>query len=146
MSNKIDILELNAGMRNWQMVAWNDYKQEAKERGALALELYVVNSVPAGTPDAVKNNLPDHLAYQRTLEIEGILVMAGPVSDETGQEMQGAGQIIYRASSLDEARALADGDPMHIAGAREYTLRKWLVNEGSLNISIGVSTGSVVIS
>ena len=34
------------------MVAWNDYKSQAKERGALALELYVVHTTPTD-PDAV---------------------------------------------------------------------------------------------
>ena len=128
------------------MVAWADYKHQAKERGALALELYVVESVPAGDPANVRANLPDHLAYQRTQEEQGRLVMAGPLSDDTGEEMMGGGMIIYRAGSLDDARALAEGDPMHAAGARTFRLRRWLVNEGSLNISIGLSTGKVDVS
>ena len=124
------------------MVAWNDYKAEAKSRGALALELFVVQSTPAGDPTAVKANLPDHLAYQRNLELDGTLVMAGPVSDESGENMEGAGQIIYRANSLDEAREITMADPMHKSGARNFTIRKWLVNEGSLNVSVGLSTGT----
>ena len=127
------------------MVKWSDYKAEAKGRGALALELFVVRSTPAGDPVAVKSNLPGHLSYQRTLEENGNLVMAGPVSDDTGEEMFGAGMIIYRAESLDAARALADADPMHKAGAREYSLTRWLVNEGSLTVSVGLSTGKVVL-
>ncbi len=128
------------------MVAWADYKRHAKERGALALELFVVESTPAGDPATVKATLPDHLAYQRTLEEQGSLVMAGPLSDDTGEEMRGGGMIIYRAGSLDAARALAEGDPMHQAGARTFRLRRWLVNEGSLNISLGLSTGKVSLS
>jgi hypothetical protein len=30
---------------------------------------------------------------------------------------------------------------MHKTGARSFTLRKWLVNEGSLTVSVGLSTG-----
>ena len=41
---------------------WADYKQQAKERGALALELYVAQSVPAKGPEDVKASLPAHLA------------------------------------------------------------------------------------
>ena len=37
--------------------------------------------------------------------------------------------IIYRASSLEEAKESADGDPMHNQNVRSYVLRKWLVNE-----------------
>lgn len=128
------------------MVAWNDYKATARERGALALELYVVESTPAGDPEAVKTTLPEHLAYQRRLEERGVLVLAGPMSDATGEEMQGTGLIVYRAASMDEARALAEGDPMHRAGARVFGLRKWLVNEGSLTIKVGLSTGRASLS
>lgn len=125
------------------MPKWEEYKAIAQERGALAWELFVVQTVPAGDPEAVKANLPEHLAYQAKLEEDGALVLAGPVSDETGEEMMGAGQIIYRAASMDAARALADGDPMHASGARTYTLRKWLVNEGSLSISVGLSRKTI---
>ena len=100
------------------MVAWAEYKAQAKSRGALALELFVAHSTPAKAPEDVKAALPDHLAYQAELERAGSLAFAGPMSDETGQDMQGMGLIIYRADSLEAARALADGDPMHKTGAR----------------------------
>lgn len=128
------------------MVKWADYKSEAKARGALAMELFVVRTTPVADPNAVKAALPEHLAYQRQLEEEQSLVLAGPISDATGEEMQGAGMIIYRASSLEAARALAEADPMHRSGAREFTLTRWLVNEGSLNFSLGLSTGRVALS
>ena len=125
------------------MVAWNDYKADAKARGALALELYVAISTPAKDPQDVKAALPDHLAYQATLETRGQLAFAGPMSDATGEHMQGIGMIVYRADSLDAARALADGDPMHQAGARTYELRRWMINEGSVSLSVGLSTKTV---
>lgn len=123
------------------MVAWNEYRNIAQERGALALELYVVQTTPAGRPEDVKRNLTDHLAYQRQLEESGVLVLAGPVSDPTGEIMVGAGLIIYRAESMEAATNIASDDPMHKSGARDFTLRKWLVNEGSLSINVGLSTG-----
>ncbi|MBR9864818.1 MAG: hypothetical protein GYB24_15370 [Rhodobacteraceae bacterium] len=128
------------------MVAWTDYKAEAKSRGALALELYVAISVPAKSPEEVKASLPDHLSYQSKLEQAGSLAFAGPMSDETGAHMQGQGLIIYRAPSLEAARALADQDPMHESGARSYVMRRWLINEGSLNISVGLSGQKVCLS
>lgn len=127
------------------MPKWEDYKAEAKGRGALAMELFVVRSRPAGDMGLVKATLPDHLAYQKKMEAAGSLVMAGPISDETGEEMQAEGMIIYRAANLDAARAMADGDPMHAVGARSYDIRKWLVNEGSLSFSISLSSQSVSI-
>ncbi len=128
------------------MVAWADYKSEAKSRGALALELYVALSTPAKAPGDVKASLPNHLAYQTQLERLGQLAFAGPMSDETGEHMQGMGLIIYRADSLESARKLAEDDPMHKSGARSFVLRRWLINEGSLNISVGLSTGTSAFS
>lgn len=127
------------------MVAWSTYKSEAQERGALALELYLAHSTPAQPPEAVKAVLPDHLAYQAQLERQGQLAFAGPLSDETGDHMQGVGMIVYRAESLDAARALADADPMHATGTRSYVLRRWLINEGSLTVSIALSTKGVIL-
>ena len=128
------------------MPAWNDYKKEAKERGCLAHELYVVNTVVASSPELVKATLMEHLAYQQEMEVQGKLAFAGPVSDESGELMQGNGLIIYKASSLDEAREFAEKDPMHQSGARTYTLRRWLINEGSLSINVGLSTGEISLS
>lgn len=127
------------------MVAWSDYKAEAKSRGALALELYVAVSTPAKEPQDVKASLPEHLAYQAELERAGSLAFAGPMSDETGAHMQGMGLIIYRADSLEAAGVLAANDPMHKSGARNFTLRRWMINEGSLTLSVGLSTQSTMM-
>jgi len=128
------------------MVAWADYRAEAKSRGALALELYVAVSTPAKAPEDVKAALGAHLAYQAQLERDGALAFAGPMSDETGEQMQGMGLIIYRADSLEAARALAEADPMHASGARSFTLRRWMINEGSLTLSVGLSTNAISLS
>lgn len=128
------------------MPKWEDYKTEARSRGALALELFVVQSTPTGDPAVVKAALPDHLAYQAKLEAEGTLVVAGPMSDERGEQQEGMGLIVYRARSFDHARELAEADPMHRAGARSFTLRKWLINEGSLTLSVQLSHQSVALS
>jgi len=125
------------------MPAWNDYKKAAKERGSLALELFVVESTPAKSPEELKATLPAHLAYQQTMETAGKLAFAGPLSDMTGELMQGTGLIIYRAASMDEAKQIADADPMHESGTRTYTLRKWLINEGSFSLNVGLSTNQV---
>lgn len=128
------------------MPEWDSYKAEAKARGSLALELFVVHSTPAKAPEDLKANLPDHLAYQGKLEAEGALAFAGPMSDETGTQMQGIGLIIYRAPSFEAAKALAEADPMHLSGARSFTLRKWMINEGSLTLNVGLSHQTVGLS
>ncbi|WP_306144614.1 YciI family protein [Roseibium sp. MMSF_3412] len=128
------------------MPKWNDYKRMAKERGSLALELYVVNTIPSGPDADLPGTLPDHLAYQGRMEQEGKLVFAGPVSDASGENLEGEGMIIYRAPSLEEARSYAAEDPMHKKGVRTFTIRRWLVNEGSFTVSVGLSTKRVEMS
>ncbi len=125
------------------MPAWAEYKKAAVERGSLALELYAVVSTPAKSPDELKKNLPDHLAYQAEQEQKGCLVMAGPLSDLTGELMEGVGMIVYRAESLEAATAIAEADPMHKTGTRTYSIRRWLVNEGSFQLDIKLSAQSV---
>lgn len=125
------------------MPTWGEYKSHAQERGALALELYVVESTPSEDGPPVPEVLPDHLAYQRDLEVAGNLAFAGPMSDDSGEMMLGTGLIVYRADSLEHARRLAEGDPMHQSGARSFRLRRWLINEGSLQLSVGLSTNTV---
>jgi len=68
------------------------------------LELFAFESTPGDDPNAVPANLPAHLAYQCEMEAAGRLALAGPLSNDTGEQMKGAGLIIYRASSLDQAR------------------------------------------
>lgn len=127
------------------MPTWDAYKEEARNRGSLAFELYVVHTVPVGTPDQLKATLPDHLAYQQAQEDAGNLVLAGPMSDETGTQMQGMGMIVYRAESFEAAKALADADPMHKTGHRTYTLRKWMINEGQLTVNVSLSGQRVAL-
>lgn len=122
------------------MPKWSQYKQAARERGSLAFELYIVESTPAVPPEKIMTILPDHLAYQQKMEEAGKLFLAGPLSDESGEEMAGAGMIVYRAKSMEEARMIATTDPMHERGGRTFKLRRWLVNEGSMTISVGFST------
>jgi len=69
--------------------------------------------------------------------------MAGPLSDETGELMEGVGMIVYRAESLAAAKALAEADPMHKSGTRNFTIRRWLVNEGSFQLDIKLSAQRV---
>ncbi len=111
------------------MPDWDNYKGLARDRGSLAFELYVIKSRPLGTPEQIKQMLPAHLTYQQALASKGKIFMAGPTSDCTGSHMQGFSMIIYRASSLEDAKELADGDPMHSQNLKSYSLCKWLVNE-----------------
>jgi uncharacterized protein YciI len=60
-----------------------------------------------------------HQAYMARLKAEGKLRMAGRFADGRG------GMYILVADGLQGAMALADGDPYHANGLREYELREW---------------------
>ena len=127
------------------MPSWKEYRQTSKERGSLAFELYIVESTPVVPPDQMLEILPEHLAYQGEMERQGKLFLAGPMSDETGDEMSGGGMIIYNASSLEEAQEITENDPMHKKGGRTFKIRRWLVNEGALSLNIQLSEQKVTL-
>lgn len=62
---------------------------------------------------------PAHLDYLDKLYKENKVVMAGPFADKKG------GMVIYRADSPEEAKALAETDPVVAEGARTLELREW---------------------
>jgi uncharacterized protein len=105
---------------------------------SLRMQLYVVTSI-AKSLDAVKQNLPAHRAYLRELENKDILFGAGPLWTDDGEYFEGDGMLIYRASSVEEAQQLAQADPMHKNGAREFKIRPWLLNDGSITIRVTLS-------
>ncbi len=122
------------------MANWQDYADHARSKGVLGKQLFMVRSTPTVSTDKLAEHLPPHLGYQKQLEDDGVLVFAGPLSDAEGENWSGEGLVIYRAGSIEEARKIADADPMHANGLRTYELRAWLLNEGSLNVSLSLST------
>ena len=121
------------------MPTWSEYREIARGRGALAYQLFMVESVPMASPERMQEILPRHLAYQKQIEAAGKLFLAGPLSDASGTEMSGGGLMIYRAADIEEARAIAGEDPMHKEQGRSFAIRAWLVNEGALNFQLRLS-------
>jgi hypothetical protein len=117
----------------------------SQERNPLGLVLYVIETT--GVPERASeagNFMQDHLAHQDNLERQGIMFGAGALRSEGaegGPPTQGL--IIIRAESFEEARKIADSDPMHANGLRTYTIRRWSLNEGTVNIRVNFSDQSV---
>ena len=95
--------------------------------------------------DEIRKYRDAHLAHQMKLEKAGILFAAGPLADPDGTLKQ-FGLIIIRAETAEDAKRIADSDPMHVHGVRDYTLHKWSLNEGRMNISIDFSDRSSDLS
>lgn len=113
--------------------------------GRLRKLLYVVTSTANGGFGPIKENIQAHLEYLGTLESSGTLFMAGPLFDEEPDSWSGDGLLIYNASSLEEATRIAEADPLHRSGARSYSIRPWLLNDGCMSFSFRLSDQRVVL-
>ena len=101
--------------------------------------LFVITTVRCAPPEEMMKHIDAHLDRQVELEQAGIMFGAGPLFND-GSTVPDAGMIIVRADSFEEAKKIADGDPMHIHGVRKYTIQRWRMNEGSFNVRISYST------
>ncbi len=109
--------------------------------GCLQKQMYVYFTTPVNGLGPVMENLEDHLKFQIELEQKGVMFGAGPFWTDDEQRWEGEGMIIIRAGSLAEARKIAESDPMHASGARAFTIRPWLMNEGAVTMKITYSDG-----
>lgn len=82
--------------------------------------LIFLNSIPgkALSPEVV--NL--HAAHLAELDDDGKLVLAGPIPERAG------GLIVLRVASLNEAKAIAEEDPMVRGAYQTYELGTWLMS------------------
>jgi len=120
---------------------WQDHVDKVTSKGLLAKQLYVILTKPADGLQPVLDNLQEHLAYQLELERKGIMFAAGPFADDDQNCWEGEGMVIIRADSIKAARQIAAEDPMHKCGAREYRVRPWMLNEGSITLKVTYSNG-----
>ena len=70
--------------------------------------------------------LPAHLQYLQELDAAGTLILSGPFGDRTG------GMVVVRAGSLEEARAIAEADPLVASGVDAYDLHEWRITGGDV--------------
>lgn len=108
-------------------------------KGFLAKQFYMVHSTPTNGLGPVMQNLPAHLEHQCKIEREGIMLAAGPHWTDDEERWEGDGTFVIRATSLAHARELAAADPMHQCGARSFTVRPWLINEGGFSLRLTFS-------
>ena len=115
-------------------------------RNMLGWQLYVIATTPTGGLAPVMANLEPHLEYLVKMEQAGVYVAAGPHWDDDEESWKGDGMLVIRAKNLAEARELAESDPMHSSGARKFTVRPWLVNEGTVTVKLNFAAGTYQVS
>ena len=115
---------------------WSQLADLCTANGLLGLRLYAVSSKPTNGLGPILANTAKHLEYQAKLEHDGVMFAAGPLANEDGTEWLGEGLFVYRAESRADACKIAEDDPMHTSGARTFTVREWMVNEGSYSVHV----------
>jgi len=110
-------------------------------KGPLQKQFYVYFTEPVNGMEPIMENLEAHLSFQVEIEKKGIMFAAGPhrEKEKEKKDWKGDGMIIIRANSLEEATKIAESDPMHSSGARTFTIKPWLMNEGKFSIEIDFS-------
>jgi uncharacterized protein YciI len=88
---------------------------------------------PADAPELPEAELDalqaQHLAYRAGLRREGVLVVNGPLDEQSDPAMRG---LSIFACDIEEARRLSDGDPSVQAGRLAYDAMEWWVAAGTL--------------
>ena len=79
------------------------------------------------TPERVELQR-QHLAHLTKMGEEGKLVLAGPLLDDGTIR----GLLVYKAGSIEEARAWAEADPAVKAGRLKVEMHPWMVQRGIL--------------
>ena len=106
----------------------------ARNDGLIAKLLYAIWTRPLPGQEITPDLIAAHMTFLKKLESEGVLFGAGPIFDSQEENHIGEGLIILKASSLSQAEAFANEDPMHASGVRTFELRPWLLNEGTLKL------------
>lgn len=106
----------------------------------LQKQLYAIFTKPIGAIEPVLANMEAHLAFQVSLEKDGVLFAAGPMWSDDEKTWEGDGLVVVRATSRGEAIAIAERDPMHRCGARNFTVRPWMINEGTVTVRLDMSS------
>ncbi len=109
----------------------------------LGRDYWVIVSTPhpsTGGAD-IERHLDDHLSWLLKLETEGTVFLSGPLTSGPGTG-PGSGITILRASSAQEAAAVAATDPFVVAGLRSFEVYGWRLNEGGVQIQMSLGTGT----
>jgi len=112
-----------------------------KASGAmLQMQLYAIFTTPTGDIAPILAQLDAHLAFQMQLERDGVMFAAGPMWSDDEREWRGDGLVVVRAASREAAIAIAERDPMHASGARQFQVRPWMINEGTMTVKLDMSS------
>src|SRR5690349_21923161 len=87
-------------------------------------------SAPALDEPELERLQREHLAFYDRLRADGTVVTNGPLLDQPDEAFRGIG--IYRTGSLEEARRVAEQDPLVLAGRLAVDVVTWWARPGTM--------------
>ncbi|WP_244238321.1 YciI family protein [Corallococcus terminator] len=87
-------------------------------------------NAPKMEPAVLQKLQDEHLAHLTRMGESGKMVLAGPFGEQDDVGMRGA--CIYRTATKEEARQLAEQDPMVKAGRLQVEVLAWYTEKGYL--------------
>jgi uncharacterized protein YciI len=108
----------------------------------LACDYWLIHSLPVEGTDAAAIGLhvQAHVAWLLELERSNVLFLSGPLLSGPGTG-PGSGITVFRVPDEQTAQRLASEDPFVKAGLRTFTVHRWRLNEGSVNVRLSLGTG-----
>jgi uncharacterized protein YciI len=88
--------------------------------------------------------IQEHILWLKEQEKNGVLFLSG--ANAAGDDWDGSGTAIIRASSLEAAVAISDTEPFHRAGLRVNTVHGWQLNEGTVHLSFSLFADTLTIN
>ena len=92
-----------------------------------------------GNGEDIVPHLAEHLEYLIALEAEGKIFASGPMNVPGS----GDGMTVLKVEREEEARAIAEADPLVKKVGRTFSLHPWTVNEGQLTVTVSFSKSGV---
>ncbi|WJR76868.1 YciI family protein [Bradyrhizobium sp. NP1] len=86
--------------------------------------------------------ITEHLQYIKLLEEKGKLFASGPLSTRKGPN----GVTVLLVKDEDEARAIAENEPIVKAGVRDFAVEPWFIHEGAFSLQVCMSDDSAQAS
>ena len=114
-------------------------------RENLRRKLYAIFGKTIVPPEKLIPLLPAHLEYLIGLEKRGLLFASGPLTEVGAGPLGGGGLTVLRVASADEAREIAEAEPLAKNGLRTFEIKEWTILEGTLGLRVNLSDQSVEV-
>ena len=115
----------------------SDQDEVARLKEAMWKRQFFLMSRKMKSPEKLQATSLAHYQWVISQEKEGRIFLSGPSFELDGTPA--GGMTVLRVENEADARALAEADPFVAEGVVDYTLKRWQINEGSLQVRLDLS-------